>query len=1043
MHDEQQKLPALLLSPRGPYRVGDTFRASWSMTNFADHDLVGARLVFNLPASVDPILANSTIADARGEAIAAAFTPGGLALGTVRRGDSINAVLDLSFARESSAPHGFSAALHLGDKVTYESDPVELASRSRALLALAGPPSSCDIDLAARRLSIAFTLQNVGEMRVERIDLSVPTPAGFVLSRVRLSSGNAVSSGKEPFRLPDIARGESLDVVLEFEARGEISGHVEIDGLRLTYAGGSLFLDPVAVPLDRPEGALEGTLRTDSTTIEPGSVIRLDLAITNTGRSDAPGVTVAFVLPPELMLCSGTIAVNGGCDARRNDPASIPVGTVVGRSSSLVSMYATVLAPLEHDDRLTLGATIENQPVTPLELVVKSEPAFRTASQVFEIDGPAVMGAGETRTVRVRAANIGTADASGVRVRLMSPHVVIERASILRSDGSREEVAMKATVSRDGVACSVGDLGTVAARDIKTLEAEVRAPDHFGDGDTFALRADLRYAGGREFDLGEIAIGGRCRPAIDARESGLTSSRTEPLRVGQVRSYTLRVKNAGLAAARGVAVSLNLPGMLAIDAINGEPARSDVVTIREIPAGAAVEVPVALRLIESIDGGSTVDITPVVSGDLISTLRLEPARIATTGSAFLDEFVTRADKRSGELVASLNFRNVGDATAQHVVVSAVDLPADYVAESTRLNDVPVPDFGGTSLLVRGITLPPLAPGREIVLTYRLNDDADDVRVAFLIRSRSQDEILPEPAFYPSPRKKRQGSPFRTDVPRFIDVLPELATNGHSSNGHSNNGHHVAPLEVMPLGEPMEAHEPSAPMVSVATIPQAHGLVGYVQFDAREVAAARRVVEMALALPALGTYRHFFAMRAFVPSALLGASPEVCAAWRTVYERARADLSGPFVQAAVPGFEAGMAWAEQFHDASSGKAAATAIAAIRRAAVEDVPYEDTPVPNDQLRGPIGNEFENYLSAASEPNGNHFNLILAEALPTESPRDPQLAKSLKRYRERLKLLFAALLYQTPSARHERMLSGLDVELDDTLRAIADRFGDPRWA
>jgi uncharacterized repeat protein (TIGR01451 family) len=1113
MHDQKKRLPAVLLSPRGPYRVGDVVSAAWSMTNFADRDLTGGRLVLSLPASVDPVLGSSSILGASGEAIASAFTPEGYRLGTIRRGESINAVFDLRFARETGPPQSLLLALELDEGSSYVSEPVELVLRARALLAIAASPKTYEIDAAAKRFGVALTLENVGEMRAERIDLNVPVPNGFALAAVRLSKG-AIAGGKQPFRLPDLPHGDSLGVVLEFEARGaEIGDHVEIDGIRIDYAGGRLYPEPITVHLEREAGFLSSTLAAASTTVEPGAVVRIDLAIENAGQTDERGVTASFSLPSELSFCPGTIAVNGGSDPRRNDPRSISVGTVLGRSTTLVSLYASVVSPLAHDETFSIFASVDNQNVAPLQFTVKSQPAFAQSPSSFELEGPPVVGAGETRTLRVRAANIGTADAQGVRIRVISPQLVVERAALVYSSGARENVTLKPTVSSDGVACSGADLGTVAARDLKTLEVDLRAPDHFSDGDSFSIRGDLRYSGGPDLQIGALTVAGRCRPSIDAKESALMSSRLDPLRVGQVRTYTLRIKNSGLAPARGVAVSLNLPGMLAIEAINGEPARSDIVSIREIPAGAAVEVPIALRLVESIDGGAVVAVAPIVGGEALSTVRLEPVAIATAGQALVDEFTTKVVKRDDELVASLSFRNVGDAVAHHVVVSALDVPNAYVPESTRVGDAAVPDLGGASLLSRGITLPPLGPGREMTVSYRMNEsDADGARVAFVVRSRTQDNIVPEPAIYraatrkdvftetaatlPPPLapvpvtvvKKQEPefpvappppaavptpvavveapvapvapAPVETRVEHFIphDFGREYAASASTSNGNGNgngNGHGATPVEAPPAEvAPIAVAVAQAVEASVASVatavppvpsdaPKAYGLAGYIVLDAAEVERIRRVAETALSIEALGTYRHFFAMRALVPRSLLGASTHVKQQWESVHERARADLRTPFLQAAAPDFEARTDWANQFYDESSAHTAALAIGAIKQADGEHVSYDALPVPDDQLRGAIGHDFESYMAPGSQPNGSVLNLILAEAMPTESARDPHLSKALKRYRERLKLLFAALLYQNPVARHERMLSGLDIELDDTLRAIVDRLHDPRWA
>jgi len=299
-----------------------------------------------------------------------------------------------------------------------------------------------------------------------------------------------------------------------------------------------------------------------------------------------------------------------------------------------------------------------------------------------------------------------------------------------------------------------------------------------------------------------------------------------------------------------------------------------------------------------------------------------------------------------------------------------------------------------------------------------------------------------------------------EEPRVEQFIPhdfgrEYAASASTSNGNGSgngNGHAAPPVEPPPVEvAPIAVAVAAAVEASVAAVatavpadaPKAYGLTGYIVLDAAEAERIRRVAETALSIEALGTYRHFFAMRALVPRSLLGASTHVKQQWESVYERARADLRTPFLQAASADFEARPDWANQFYDESSAHTASLAMGAIKQAAGEHVSYDVTPVPIDQLRGAIGHDFESYIAPGSQPNGSVLNLILAESMPTESARDPHLSKALKRYRERLKLLFAALLYQNPVARHERMLSGLDVELDDTLRAIVDRLHDPRWA
>jgi uncharacterized repeat protein (TIGR01451 family) len=1078
MIDERPKLLPMLLTPRGPYRPGDAVAASWTVTNVASHDIANARVAFDVPAGIDVVPATSTIAGLRGDAIAGAFTRDGLSIGALRKGETVGAVLDLRIARESESPQALCATLFVDGGGAFTTEPIEVVMRGRALLGFDEAPQSFEFEPGGGRVGVPFTLHNAGEARAERIDLTVPPVSGFVLSRVRLPSGSAAAAGKEPFRLPDLPAGESLDVVLEFESRGgDVPGHVRIEGMRLAYAGGNLFPGPIPIGLDPGDGRLEGTLSTRSTSVEPGSVIRLDLTVRNAGASDAPGVVVGFELPPEIDFCFGTIAVGGGCDPRRNDPRAIPVGTVLGRSHTTVALYVTLAAPLEHDGRLVVGGSVGGAAIAPLELVVKSEPAFLATGNCFELDGPAVLGADESRILRIRAVNTGTADARGVRVRVCSSHVVIERAAIVLSSGARELVTMKPTVSRDGVACAVADLGTVAARDIKTLEVVVRAPDHFSDGDSFDLRATVSFTGGDDLDIGAVAIVGRCRPQIDPSDSGLRMTRSDALRAGGVRGFTLRVKNSGMAPARGVTVSLNLPGMLAIEAINGEPARSDLLAIRDIPAGAAIDVPIALRLLESVDGGTDLTIAPVVGGEAISSVALAPVVVATAGQAIIDEVAVTLERREREVLATLRFRNVGDAVAHHVVVTAVDLSNAYVLESTRLADVPIPDIAGGSVLRRGLILPRVDPGRDVVVSHRLSEsDANGVGVAFAIRSRLQDEIVTEPVVYRSPNAKPIDldvaaaapvvvapvepvepvepvasvapaepvapvafeTPVREDVPHFVEEFTPLGLEIHANGHRAGVAFEALPSDVAPVARAVsEAVDATLLSQGVATLARASGLVGLSRLSFSGVDRLRRTLETALDVPALGTYRHFFAVRALAPSELLGASERVCERWELMRARIRADLRTPFAQAASPGFQPDIDWAAHFYDASSCEAASHAIATVREAAEENVGYDDVAVEGDHLRGDIGRDFESYLSATSEPNGSVLNLILAEALPTDAPGDPSLAKSLKRYRERLKLLFAALLYANATARHERMLSGLDVELDDTLRAIVDRL------
>jgi hypothetical protein len=779
-----------LVRPIGEHRVGDTIRVTWTFTNFEEHALNDAKLRLNLPNAVLVNPQQSSIGGTRREetALLAAHSNGEpISLGTVEQGESL--WLDLFVTAQGPTPVDglpFSVNLSWENQDWLRSDLAPICVRAFPEVTVLEPQILTQKS-EEHRFGIIFGFANHGTMAARELVFSVPAPSGFLISRI---GGEGMIDNGDPLRrevrIDALVPNQELSIPVEFVAGPGASDAVEVDNALLSYDGGEALVPAVALRLSSHVDFTQSSLALmdDSETVRPGALVRIVLSIANTGRSDASDVRVGFRLPHELLFADGTIAVNNGVDARRNDLHEITLPLVRGDSVMTVSFYATVRSPIEPDSHIQVYATVNDMDVTPLDFEVDSRPNFPIDENYVVINDPTTIAAGTTRLVYARIHNAGTATADGVRLRVDKNRLAIDKAVIKDTDG-RETAAAIGPISGD-LNSNIIELGNIEPRTTRMVALTMAAPEAFENGDVFAVRAFLRTKTASEIPIGGVDFRGRSWPVITAEQSEIRALRDDAIRVGQHRIVTVRLENTGSAKAEQVEVDLDLPATLVATHADGAELESGkLVFARILPCNMAAAT-VRIEAVASHDGGA-VEVRPLVSGPGITAFRMKPLTIVTAGRVVFDDVKAEIKDIPGtdRVSIALHFTNSGDRAARNILIALPTVPGGYVADSTRVvegtQSIPIPDLQGSTLLAQGLLISEMDPSVQLSISLEAVVGAEDeVVAAFTIDCDSLARITAEAKPYRRARQRRIGNDRNRDLtmngPRILGqsaMTPEV------------------------------------------------------------------------------------------------------------------------------------------------------------------------------------------------------------------------------------------------------------------------------
>jgi uncharacterized repeat protein (TIGR01451 family) len=832
-------LRTLVVSPDRSVEPGTTVRATFAFYNFGGAAATGLRVRFSLPDGLRYVPGSARVDDralddVRGET--SLLVPNGADIGEVPPGVERRitlayvvaptiengAVLELQAALVSNETDviGSNVARLVADSAPQLENPETVASIEAVRVAEPGE----EVRLAAR-------VHNDGHATAHDVVVVLPVP-----DRTTYIDGSARIDGREvaiderggdPFgfgnaTIASAALAAGATLVVEYRAR--IDSPLD-DNTRLVLGGAVASAETAEFELARAELTVRSASRFDTeatrlvvdapSEVEPGRRVRIGVVAENAGTCAAEDVRVRLTLPDGLRYAPGSRAVDGRSVSESEAPGAFVFPRIEAGRRVEAAVDAYVVSPAVDGTPLPIAGSLRwstGSRTFERTLTVRSSPRFLETRNAITLDGAAQVVPGSEARATIRIANDGTAQATGVRIAIEADPAL----QLLRyADESGE-----ARVQPAGI--DVGTLAPGASR-AYTLIGTVASP--IADRFPIRVRARLETDQTPPLALGQLELLVRSRPRFTPATSTLAYASGELLRPSGHGDVHVVLVNEGTDTARDVRLQLDVTNDARVEAVDGATRVGPSLLFGDVAPGARAEATIRLRLARLVVRGTAITVNGRIEAVGLLPLALAPVTIPTIADARFDGGATLRTQPSetvdaGEpLYVRLTVRNTGDGAASRLVVrGALPVHTAYLPGSTLVNDVPLLDIGGGSVLwsQSGLVLEDVDPGVEVVVRYgsivntplaagTLVDAHMDLGWdggGTLAISSAAVRVRSAPAF----AVRASGLPFSVSgiAPRTIDVLHDIAEQRRAAQTQL-----PAPLTALPPAAPAPP-EPAAP-----------------------------------------------------------------------------------------------------------------------------------------------------------------------------------------------------------------------------------------
>lgn len=400
--------------------------------------------------------------------------------------------------------------------------------------------------------------------------------------------------------------------------------------------------------------------------VDVGANLTYTLTISNTGPDDATDVTLTDTLPSSVNFVSAT-ASQGSC-TESGGVVSCDLGTIASAGGATVDIVVTPTVAGEITNTASVSATESDTDTSDNNASETTTVAPLQADlSITKTDAPDPVATSSTLTYTLTVTNNGPDAATDVVVTDTLPASVTYQ-SATPSSGSCSQ-------SGRTVTCN---LGTLSDTQLETITIEVTSPSTDATISNAAnVTSDTEDPVGANNNATENTTVGIAAPEeIDL--SVVKNDSPDPVRIGNMLTYTIEVTNAGPDAATGVTLIDSLPASVTFDSANpsqGSCAQSGQTITCElgsIASGATAAV--------------TINVTPQTAGTISNNasatanendtnLANNTASEATTvTTAQVDLVLDKTDNpdpvAEGEtLTYTIAVNNTGPDTATNVVVT--------------------------------------------------------------------------------------------------------------------------------------------------------------------------------------------------------------------------------------------------------------------------------------------------------------------------------------------------------------------------------------
>ncbi|TAM75273.1 hypothetical protein EPN44_09460 [bacterium] len=1054
-------LKTLSLSPDRSVKPGETVRVRFAFSNVGSAIATGVRVKLRLPEHGRYVAGSAQIDEERcpDEGGTAPFlSAAGGAVADLSPGEA--RTVSLEFRVEGPIEDGtqlaVQAALAADGTTPVGSNLAIVAVRSRPQmrgeltgLAIEAPHGN----RPGSEITLRVAIHNHGQSTARDVTLALPVPdrTTFVARSARIDGRQVGEGAGEPFpvqeqRVVCAALAPSRTLIVTYGAKID---QPLPDGVLISAHGwvgareeGEFELGAAALEVRSPAEFGVGTgIEVDAgDEVTPGQRLRIGVSYHNVGSGTAEDVRIALTLPEGLVYSPGSTTENGR--AVGDDPA-VRIAEIPPGGSGRAAVEAIVASPAPTGRRLAVHAAMQwrgGERAFDKALRVRSAPEFPEAINRFELRSANHAVPGEEVVGRLVVSNGGTDLARDVRV------------SVAAGEGLES-----LRVRREGATLEIEE-GSVRVGDMAPLEpvrldviARVATP--LADKSELRLWAKVAAQDVAESDIGTIAVIAVSRPRFPQNAQRLRVVSEQPVRPGKTVQISYVARNEGTDAARDVVLVLDLPSELLLESVEGASRRGErTIALGTVEPGGAAAGMLTLALAAGVRAGTLLPVGARLSCANGPSMLFEPVEIGVTAMPSFASATLRVDPSDeaspGEiLTCALEASNDGDGSAGRLTIT-VEPPAQttYLPGSTEINGVGVVDIAGASPLVGGLTLAGVAPETALVITWRaaVNSPAEPgsqlVSRARMAWDEGGLELESTPSVVRSLPAFGVGAPLpfsvlgvvlQPRVPRLV-AQPEPAP--------------VVEAPAPPQAAVIEP-EPVVERIQIAsTLPPPPQQVESVEGSVATISThtperLSRAMRLISGVEGGAFFPHLFAIRAFLPDRLIGASTleELLEGER---ERLHELLDHLFIKLRLPRY---LVSQKDLED----RAARGTLVALMRGIAEQRIAASEPIPPAYLV--LTGAMSAAEAAASADDLEQAPLggarpwrALAALLPTAGAGEvgTALGQALAAYRSRLLEAFGDLERLPPGEFHRVLAARSPEPLDSALeqvRLIAARLGE----
>jgi hypothetical protein len=305
----------------------------------------------------------------------------------------------------------------------------------------------------------------------------------------------------------------------------------------------------------------------------PGAELALGVQIHNSGQSSAHDVIVLLPVPAHTSYVAQSARVDGraATAAAHDEPFGIARPTIVapalGPGATLdVAYRVRVDSALDDSTPIVARASVCTQELPEFALPgvtikIPSKPSFAGDDTVFRVECEDEVAPGQRVRLTLRARNVGSARARGVKCKLTLPEGLAVSAGTRCIDG-----APAVDRDRDPGLFEIGDLEPNCGVDV-SLSAVVRSP--IADGHEFPLAARVEWTTGERHFERTVTV--RSAPAFPGAFNGIDREAGRALAPGEPAPFRVRLENLGSDAATDARLQLEIdPGLERVRLMEGD-----------------------------------------------------------------------------------------------------------------------------------------------------------------------------------------------------------------------------------------------------------------------------------------------------------------------------------------------------------------------------------------------------------------------------------------------------------------------------------------